>query len=151
MMSETDFDEKNLITHEYVPRGYHLFTFYESSKRMLDQWLELAKPVMAANQGQPVLREIYDMRKSGLPPMAYATEKGKELITLFPNPIPFRLAVVVGSGGFFGSLVKNLMNMLGAREGNQIRIFSVAEFAEAEEWVMQDTTEPMPREKEGTS
>jgi hypothetical protein len=151
MMDHSDADNKPLITYEQTARGYHLFTFYESSKRTLDQWLELAKPLMASMKGKPILRQIYDMRKSGLPPMAYAGEKGKDLMALYPDPIPFRLAVVVNAGGFFGSLIKNLMNMLGAHQGNQIRIFGTDKFAEAEEWVMQDTVETENREANGIS
>jgi hypothetical protein len=141
MMDETESDARPLVTYKWTPRGYHLFTFYESSKAAMDQWFELAKPVMEAVQGTPMFREIYDQRKSGLQPMAYSNQKAKELMALYPVSVPFRLAVVVGSGGFFGHLINNFMNMLVSRDNNEIRIFSAHQFDEAEAWVMQETTE----------
>jgi hypothetical protein len=150
-MDESASAPRTLVTYQWTPRGYHLFTFFESSKAAMDQWFELAKPVMEVVQHEPVYRHIYDQRKSGLQPLNYSNQKAKELLKLYPVLPRLRLAVVVGSGGFFGQMVNSFANMFVSREGNEIRIFGAHQFDEAEEWVMQDITETEHQETNGSS
>jgi hypothetical protein len=150
MSDESEAHVRELVTYELTPRGYHLFTFSESSKRAMDQWFELAKPVMEAVQNEPVYRHIYDQRKSGLQPLTYSNQKAKELMKLYPVLPRLRLAVVVGSGGFFGQMVSSFANMFVSREDNELRIFGAQQFKEAEDWVMQDMTETAQKENNGS-
>lgn len=140
-MSElaSNLPARHYVTYHLDPKGFHVLTFHESSKRAVDQWFEHAQRIMREGEKEPVIRVMYDTRPSGTLPLLYLSEKAKELMNLFPDHPQFRLAMVYNDQLFI-RLVDKFLDLIVNRQQDRTRFFKASQYEEAVAWL----TIPLP-------
>jgi hypothetical protein len=129
--------EMPYVSYHRASDGYHVLTFFESSRRAIDHWVVHLTHIMEVSEGAPCICIMYDVRRSGLLPMLYMAEKSKELIAAFPICPPLRVAGVYENQLFF-RLVDKFVDLVTSRQRDKIVFFKASEIDSASVWLCEE-------------
>lgn len=125
------------VRYHREPDGYYVLTFFESSNRAVDQWVEHITHIMHLSEGAGCICILYDIRRSGLLPMMYMAERGKELTEKFPVCPPLRIAAVYENRLFF-RLVEKFVDLVTSRQRDRFQFFKSSEYENACQWLHEE-------------
>jgi hypothetical protein len=133
--------ETPYVSYHQSPDGYYVLTFFESSHRAIDQWAQHVAHITEISANAERICILYDIRRSGMPPMMYMAEKAKELIEVFPVRPPLRVAGVYQNQLFF-RLVNKFVDLVASRQRDQIQFFKATELDNAVAWLREGIAAP---------
>lgn len=127
---------KTVVTYNYIEEhDIHEFIFVESSRKAMDEYIGFIYEIYEEQlAGQPMMRIILDIEKSGMLPVRYATAiMEKTFKELHPFPKPF---VAYLSANLSDDMLISTMDYTASRKVNR-RKFLSTERDEAIEWLLE--------------
>jgi hypothetical protein len=128
-----------LVDYTYNPTtDVHEYTFRDGSRKAVDEWYELLGQAyqQATASGTDYLRILVDISQANQPPLSYAFQKAKELIKLYPDVPPRRIAFI-GTSSVLPTLLKPFIRLL--RSELDFNYFQPHAKIEAHAWLSQNS------------
>jgi hypothetical protein len=124
-----------LCSHHFTEEGIHKFTFQDSSRAAVNEWIECLAGITTASSDQPILTIILDTRISGTLPLAYVTRKMRDVFATCAPQQAIRLAILSGQSALM-VLIQMLAEIAAPNETSIVQYHQSQDEAEAITWLL---------------
>lgn len=128
---------QQVVRHEQLENGIHLFVFMESSTQAIDQWIAKMDELTRDTPPNTTLRALYDQVQSGMQPAAYAFRVSQAMLKKYPTRAKTRTVFLVNKS-FFVSLMQSFISLLRTGATDKVRFYNGDQREEAIAWLLAD-------------
>jgi hypothetical protein len=114
-----------------------MFVFQESSRAAVDQWIDYLDDILGVAQLDRPLGIVLDMRESGSLPLAYITQRLRDLFANYDKRPTLRFAFISTGHNALILLIHLLAQIIASDDQNVVQYNQVNDEHEAVRWLFE--------------
>ena len=128
----------SLCSYVRQSNGIHTFVFQESSRAAVDQWIEYMDDVLGTARLDRPLGISLDTRESGILPLAYMTQRLRDLFRNYDKRPTLRIALISNQGALM-LLIQMLAQITASDDQNVVQYYQARQDDDAIRWLLKAT------------
>jgi hypothetical protein len=116
--------------------GVHTFVFQEASRAAVDQWIDYMDDILGTSSLERILGISLDTRQSGAMPLAYMTQRLRDLFSNYDKRPSIRIALISNQGALM-LLIQMLAQITASDDQNVVQYYQASDDDDAARWLLE--------------